>query len=104
MNIQTQTAPSRQVSSALDTSHLGVPFPFKSRYGNFIGGRFVEPRSGRYFENPTPITGEVICEIARSNSDDVEAALDAYGPVPEPDPEPVQPSTEAVEGDDWMPF
>ena len=77
MNIQTQTAPSRQVSSALDTSHLGVPFPFKSRYGNFIGGRFVEPRSGRYFENPTPITGEVICEIARSNSDDVEAALDA---------------------------
>ncbi|OZC01306.1 hypothetical protein [Rubricoccus marinus] len=33
-----------------------------------------------------------------------EAALDAYGPVPEPDPEPVQPSTEAVEVDDWMPF
>ncbi len=77
MNIQTQPGQTRSMSQALDTSHLGVPFPFKARYGNFIGGRFVEPRSGQYFENPTPITGEVICEIARSNSDDVEAALDA---------------------------
>ncbi len=77
MNIQTQPGQTRSMSQALDTSHLGVPFPFKARYGNFIGGRFVEPRSGQYFENPSPITGEVICEIARSNSDDVEAALDA---------------------------
>ena len=73
MNIQS----AQQISAALDTSHLGVDFPFKSRYGNFINGAFVEPKSGQYFENTTPITGEVICEIARSNEDDVNAALDA---------------------------
>ncbi|PLW79121.1 aldehyde dehydrogenase [Cohaesibacter celericrescens] len=64
-------------SAALDTSHLDVPFPFKSRYGNFINGQFVEPKSGQYFANPTPISGEILCEIARSNADDIEAALDA---------------------------
>ncbi|KUJ80527.1 aldehyde dehydrogenase [Ruegeria marisrubri] len=73
MNIQNSV----QVSAALDTSHLGVEFPFKARYGNFINGQFVEPKSGQYFENTTPITGEVICEVARSNADDIEAALDA---------------------------
>ena len=46
-------------SAALDTSHLGISFPFKSRYGNFINGEFVEPKSGQYFQNPTPITGEI---------------------------------------------
>ena len=64
-------------SAALDTSHLGIEYPFKTRYGNFINGEFVEPKSGQYFQNPTPITGEILCEIARSNADDVEAALDA---------------------------
>jgi len=73
MNIQT----SLRVSAALDTSHLNVEFPFRARYGNFINGKFVEPKSGQYFENVTPITGEVICEVARSNADDVNAALDA---------------------------
>ena len=51
--------------------------PFKSRYGNFIGGKFVDPVAGRYFENTSPITGHVICEIARSDAQDVERALDA---------------------------
>ena len=32
--------------------------PFKSRYDNFIGGKFVPPVSGRYFDNVTPITGD----------------------------------------------
>ena len=73
MNIQNPP----QRSAALDTSHLGVEFPFKLRYGNFINGEFVAPKSGQYFDNVTPITGEVICECARSNADDVEAALDA---------------------------
>ena len=64
-------------SAALDSSHLGVEFPFKARYGNFIGGKFVDPKSGQWFDNVTPVTGEVICEVARSNKDDIEAALDA---------------------------
>ncbi|ABI58066.1 aldehyde dehydrogenase [Alkalilimnicola ehrlichii MLHE-1] len=50
---------------------------FKPRYGNFINGEWVEPASGQYFENITPVTGEVFCEVARSNADDVERALDA---------------------------
>ncbi len=51
--------------------------PFKARYDNFIGGAFVPPVNGRYFDNVTPITGEKICECARSDADDVELALDA---------------------------
>jgi aldehyde dehydrogenase len=51
--------------------------PFAKRYGNFIGGKFVEPASGRYFENISPITGRVLCEIARSDAKDIETALDA---------------------------
>jgi aldehyde dehydrogenase len=50
---------------------------FKKRYGNFIGGHWVAPKSGQYFPNVTPITGQVFTEIARSNADDIEAALDA---------------------------
>lgn len=34
-------------SAELDSSHLGVPFPYKARYGNFIGGQFVDPKSGQ---------------------------------------------------------
>jgi aldehyde dehydrogenase len=51
--------------------------PFKARYGNYIGGRFVEPLAGRYFENMSPVNGRLLCEVARSDAADVEAALDA---------------------------
>jgi len=57
----------------LTLSHV----PFKERYGNFIGGQWVEPVNGRYFENTSPITGKPVCEIARSDKDDIEKALDA---------------------------
>ena len=56
---------------------LGSKLMPKNRYNNFIGGEWVPPIEGRYFENTSPITGKVICEIPRSNSDDVEKALDA---------------------------
>jgi len=46
-------------------------------YGNFIGGEFVAPTDGRYRENHTPVTGEVICQVADSTPADVEHALDA---------------------------
>ena len=61
-------------SPLLDTSHLKVPFPYKAKYGNYIGGKFVEPKSGKYFDNTTPINNEVICSVARSDAKDVEAA------------------------------
>ena len=51
--------------------------PFSARYDNFIGGQWVAPSNGRYFENTSPITGRVICEVARSDAQDVEKALDA---------------------------
>ena len=51
--------------------------PFKATYGNFIGGKWVPAKSGKTFDNTSPITGEVICKVARSEAVDVEAALDA---------------------------
>ncbi|KLB11430.1 aldehyde dehydrogenase, partial [Xanthomonas hortorum] len=50
---------------------------FKPRYDNFIGGAWVAPASGQYFDNTTPISGKVFTSIARSNAQDIEAALDA---------------------------
>ena len=61
-------------SPLLDTSHLKVKFPYKEKYGNFIGGKFVEPKSGKYFDNVSPINNEVICQMARSDAKDVDAA------------------------------
>jgi aldehyde dehydrogenase len=51
--------------------------PFAKRYENFIGGKWVAPVNGRYFENTSSITGRVICEVARSDKEDIELALDA---------------------------
>ena len=50
---------------------------YESRYGNFIGGEWVSPSGGEYFENPTPVTGQAFCEIPRSTEADIEKALDA---------------------------
>jgi aldehyde dehydrogenase len=49
----------------------------RSKYDNFIGGDWVAPVQGRYFDNPSPITGKTICTIARSTAEDIELALDA---------------------------
>ena len=46
-------------------------------YGNFIGGKFVEPVEGRYFDNLSPVTGTKLCQVARSTAADIELALDA---------------------------
>ena len=70
-------------SKELNVEHLGIDFPFKSRYGNFINGKFQAPKAGRYFDNHTPITGEFLCEVARSDSSDIESALEAaHGRIP----------------------
>ena len=50
---------------------------FKDTYGNYIGGRFVEPVKGEYFDNVSPVTGEVFCRIPRSSAEDIDLALDA---------------------------
>ena len=55
----------------------GALMSYESRYENFIGGQWVAPVGGRYFENPTPVTGQTFCEVARSDEADIEKALDA---------------------------
>src|SRR5690242_21717284 len=55
----------------------GSKITFKRRYQNFIGGRWVEPVKGQYFENVSPVTGKPFCEVPRSDAQDVERALDA---------------------------
>lgn len=50
---------------------------FKSRYDNFIGGKWVPPIKGQYTDNITPISGKVLCQVPRSTVEDIELALDA---------------------------
>ncbi len=56
---------------------MGVTIPFKAKYDNFIGGKWVAPVSGEYFDVITPITGLPYTKAARSGAADVELALDA---------------------------
>ncbi|MDR9853911.1 aldehyde dehydrogenase family protein [Paenibacillus sp. VCA1] len=55
----------------------GAKVAFKKRYDNFIGGRWVPPVQGQYFENVSPVNNRVFCEVARSTAEDIELALDA---------------------------
>lgn len=66
-----------QAVAAATASYVAPSAPFAARYGNFIGGEFVAPRSGAYFDNLSPVTGQAVCEVTRSNADDIELALDA---------------------------
>jgi aldehyde dehydrogenase len=76
----TTIAPSSSIHDALEVLHKsGV----KSRYDNFIGGKWVPPTTGRYFVSHSPINAEPICEFARSGVADVEKALDAAHAVKE---------------------
>jgi aldehyde dehydrogenase len=49
----------------------------KAKFDNFIGGKWVAPVRGAYFDNLSPISGKVLCQVARSTAEDVELALDA---------------------------
>ena len=64
-------------ATQLHPGKLSEKVSFRPRYGNYIGGKWIEPASGQYFENITPITGVPFCEIPRSNAQDIELALDA---------------------------
>jgi len=50
---------------------------FPGRYENFIGGQWVAPAEGRYFEALSPVNGQPFCEVARSSAADVDKAVDA---------------------------
>ncbi|GAB4097086.1 hypothetical protein GCM10028787_25610 [Brachybacterium horti] len=70
----------------------GAKVSFRSRYENYIGGQWVPPTKGEYFQNPTPVTGEVFTEVARSTAEDVELALDAAHAAAPPGTRPPPPS------------
>src|ERR1700728_4667476 len=57
--------------------NIALKSPFAKRYENYIGGEWRAPKAGNYFDNVSPITGQPVCEIARSDASDIEAALDA---------------------------
>ena len=55
----------------------GSPATFRERYDHWIGGEYVAPAAGRYFENPSPVTGRTFTEVARGDAADIDRALDA---------------------------
>lgn len=50
---------------------------FRTRYENYIGGKWVGPVKGQYFVNNSPINDQPLCEVARSTAEDIDLALDA---------------------------
>ena len=61
----------------LEPGKFGTAVAFKKRYGNYIGGEWVAPAGGQYFENVSPVTGKPFCEVPRSTAADIDRALDA---------------------------
>ncbi len=58
--------------------HHAVERPqIKDRYDHFINGTWVKPSSGEYFENISPVDGQVLSHAARGNAEDINKALDA---------------------------
>jgi len=55
----------------------GAKIQFKAQYDNFIGGKWVAPTKGEYFDVITPITGKPYTKAARSGAEDIDLALDA---------------------------
>jgi len=55
----------------------GAKVSYKAKYDNFIGGKWVAPVKGEYFDVITPISGKVYTKAARSTAEDIELALDA---------------------------
>lgn len=58
-------------------AQYAITIPIRTRYDNWIDGQYQAPVRGQYFANPTPVTGQHLCDVARSTAEDVEAALDA---------------------------
>ena len=55
----------------------GALAEYRNRYGHYIGGEWVAPVKGEYFENITPITGKAFCEVGRGTAEDIDRAVDA---------------------------
>ena len=73
------TASTQTTSATLPALAAGfrTSVPIRGRYDNWIAGKYTAPVRGKYFVNPTPITGQPLCEVARSTAEDIDLALDA---------------------------
>ncbi|WP_369371348.1 aldehyde dehydrogenase family protein [Promicromonospora sp. Populi] len=61
----------------------GAIATYRPRYDHWIGGEYVAPANGQYFENPSPVNGRTFTEVARGDADDINRALDAaHGAAP----------------------
>lgn len=60
-----------------DPNTEGSKIQFKKQYENFIGGKWIAPVKGEYFDNISPVNGEAFTRIPRSSAEDIELALDA---------------------------
>ena len=76
-NGNSQGVKSMATMTAIQPGAYGFPVNIRAKYDNYIGGAWVAPASGEYFENVTPVTGQPLCQIARSNAKDIDRALDA---------------------------
>jgi aldehyde dehydrogenase (NAD+) len=47
----------------------------QDRYGLFIGGEFVEPKSGKYMATIDPSTEEILAEVPEAGPEDVDLAV-----------------------------
>lgn len=50
---------------------------FKAKYDNYIGGKFIAPTAGNYFDVISPIDGKVFTQAAHSTKEDLTLAIDA---------------------------
>ncbi|WP_036152548.1 acetaldehyde dehydrogenase ExaC [Maribacter forsetii] len=63
-------------TAAVEKDVLQKP-KFKNQYENFIGGKWVAPSKGEYFDNISPVDGKSFTKIPRSTAEDIEKAIDA---------------------------
>src|ERR1700679_1910635 len=68
---------STTASAPAPVSNLAARPSFKEKYDHFIGGQWVAPASGEYFDNISPIDGKVFTRAARGNAKDIERAIEA---------------------------
>jgi aldehyde dehydrogenase len=64
-------------TTAAPVNNVAARPTFKQQYEHYIGGKWVAPSSGEYFDNSSPIDGKVFTKAARGNAKDVDLAIDA---------------------------
>jgi aldehyde dehydrogenase len=77
LTIKNALAMSTTAAAPASTSNLAARPTFKEKYDHFIGGQWVAPTSGEYFDNISPIDGKVFTRAARGNAKDIERAIEA---------------------------